>query len=90
MGQLGSNSTYIAYKSDNKHFKDAYTVHFKGAKHLSLTDLPIVSPILANLLQGGKANIDPYYCIETENQLILTFFDAKLKGIGQFNSKKTY
>ncbi|WHX49318.1 hypothetical protein QNH46_01090 [Paenibacillus woosongensis] len=54
----------------------AYTVHFQGAKHLSLTDLPLVSPLLANILQGGKADIDPYYCIETENELILKFFDS--------------
>lgn len=88
--QLNSNSTYVANKADNKHFKDAYTVHFQGAKHLSLTDLPLFSPILANVIQGGKADVDPYKCIETENELILKFFDYKLKGIGEFAPKKTY
>ncbi|MGG3449922.1 alpha/beta hydrolase family protein [Domibacillus aminovorans] len=89
-GQLESNSTYVANKSNNEHFKEAYTVHFQGAKHLSLTDLPLFSPILANILQGGKADIDKYYCIETENELILKFFDYELKGIGHFTSKETY
>jgi len=88
--QLNSNSTYTANKLNNEPFKDAYTVHFKGAKHLSLTDLPLFSPILANILQGGKADIDKYYCIETENKLILQFFDYELKGIGPFTPKDTY
>ncbi|PLS18040.1 alpha/beta hydrolase [Bacillus sp. M6-12] len=89
-GQLESNSTYAANKPNNEHFKEAYTVHFKGAKHLSLTDLPLFSPILANILQGGKADIDKYYSIETENELILKFFDYELKGIGHFTSEETY
>jgi dienelactone hydrolase len=88
--QLDSNTTYVANKLNNKHFKNAYTVHFQGAKHLSFTDLPLFSPLLANMLQGGKANIDKYYSIETANGLILEFFDDKLKGIGDFTPKETY
>lgn len=88
--QLDCNSTYVANKLNNEHFKDAYTVHFKGAKHLSLTDLPLFSPLLANVLQAGKADIDPSYCIGTQNELILKFFDYELKGIGQFTPKETY
>ncbi|WHY66574.1 dienelactone hydrolase family protein [Neobacillus sp. SuZ13] len=89
-GLLDSNSTYVANKHNNENFKDAYTVHFKGAKHLSLTDLPLFSPLLANILQGGKADIDNYYSIETENKLILQFFDDELKGIGHFTPEETY
>lgn len=88
--QLGSNSTYAANYAADQNFKEAYTVHFQGAKHLSLTDLPLFSPLLANRLQGGKATIDPYYCIETANELILTFFDYTLKDEGRFTSEKTY
>jgi len=80
----------IANNKKNEHFKEAYTVHFQGAKHLSLTDLPLFSPILANIIQGGKADIDRSYCIETENELILKFFDFELKGIGHFTPKETY
>ncbi|MFD2446994.1 dienelactone hydrolase family protein [Bacillus sp. CGMCC 1.16607] len=89
-GQLESNSTYVANKLNNEHFKDAYTTHFKGTKHLSLTDLPLFSPILANIMQGGKADIDQYYCIEKANELILEFFDYELKGIGDFALEETY
>ncbi|MEK5485150.1 alpha/beta hydrolase family protein [Lysinibacillus sp. FSL M8-0355] len=88
--QLDSTPVYVANKLNNRQFEGAYTTHFKGAKHLSLTDLQLFSPILANTLQGGKANIDSYYCIEMENELILEFFDYELKGIGHFNPKKTY
>jgi dienelactone hydrolase len=88
--QLDSNSTYVANKPNNEQFKDAYTVHIKGAKHLSLTDLPLFSPILANILQGGKADIDKYYSIETTNELIVKFFDYQLKGIGHFTPEETY
>lgn len=88
--QLESTPVYVANKLNNKQFEGAYTTHFKGAKHLSLTDLPLYSPILANTLQGGKANIDSYSCIEMENELILEFFDYELKGIGHFNPKKAY
>lgn len=88
--QLESNSTYVANKLNNEHFKDAYTTHLKGAKHLSLTDLPLFSPILANILQGGRADIDQYYCIEKTNELILDFFDNKLKDKGHFTPKETY
>ncbi|GBF72820.1 acetylhydrolase [Paenibacillus sp. 598K] len=89
--QLDSSSTYIANRTTNPNFKGAYTVHIKGAKHLSLTDLPLYSPFLASLLQGGrKADVDKYYAIETENELILRFFDNALKHQGPFTPKTTY
>ncbi|WP_313799003.1 alpha/beta fold hydrolase [Cytobacillus sp.] len=88
--QLDNTPVYVANKLNNKQFEGAYTTHLKGAKHLSLTDLQLFSPILANTLHGGKDSIDPYYCIETENKLILEFFDYELKGMGHFDPKKTY
>ncbi|MFJ7915743.1 MULTISPECIES: alpha/beta hydrolase family protein [unclassified Lysinibacillus] len=88
--QLESTPVYVANKLDNKQFEGAYTTHLKGAKHLSLTDLSLFSPILTYIIQGGKAKIDKYYCIETENELILKFFDFELKGIGHFTPEETY
>lgn len=88
--QLGSNSTYVANNTANENFEEAYTVHFQGAKHMSLTDLPLFSPLLANMLQGGKATIDPYYSIETANELIVKFFDYTLKGADRFTAEETY
>lgn len=41
-------------------------------------------------MQGGKAGIDEYYCIETQNDLILNFFDYVLKGNGSFTPEGTY
>ena len=40
--------------------------------------------------KGLAEEIDKYYSIETENKLILQFFDYELKGIGQFTPEKTY
>jgi len=88
--QLDSRPPYIANSISNENFKGAFNFHFKGAKHLSLTDLPLYSPILAYLLQSGKADIDKYYAIETQNELILRFFDYALKNQGQFAPKATY
>lgn len=84
------NPAFAVNNTGNPNFKDAYTVHFEGAKHLSLTDLPLFSPILANMLQRGKADIDKYYCIETMNRLILKFYDYTLKGTGQFAPQAVY
>ncbi|MEF3354125.1 alpha/beta hydrolase [Paenibacillus sp. GYB006] len=88
--QLDNSPSYIANKISNENYNSAYTVHFNGAKHLSLTDLPLFSPILAYLLQGGKADIDKYYAIETQNEIILQFFDYALKNQGLFVPKTTY
>jgi hypothetical protein len=88
--QLDNNSTYVANNLNNEAFKDAYTTHLKGTKHLSLTDLPLVSPILASILQGGNAEKNQFDTIKTENKLILEFFNSTLKGIGQFEPKESY
>ncbi|NKI19876.1 alpha/beta hydrolase [Paenibacillus dendritiformis] len=88
--QLNSNSTYAANKAIDELGTEVYTVYFQGAKHMSLTDLALFSPMLANMLQGGRAEIDAYYCIETMNRIILEFFDCYLKGKGSFTSAGTY
>lgn len=72
-----------------KQFKGIYNSFSRG-KTFKLDRFPLFPPILAIYLQGGKADIDQYYSIETENELILTFFDYELKGIGPFTPEKTY
>ena len=68
-----------------------YEVVFGGAQHMSLTDLSLYSPILANALDSGrKAEIDNYYCLETMNRIILEFFDCYLKDTGSFHSAGMY
>ncbi|WGU96413.1 dienelactone hydrolase family protein [Paenibacillus dendritiformis] len=88
--QLNSKSTYAANKAIDEHGTEVYTVYFQGAKHMSLTDLALFSPMLANMLQGGRAEIDAHYCIDTMNRIILEFFDCYLKGKGSFTSAGTY
>ena len=58
---------------------------------MSLTDLSLVSPILADILDSGrKATIDTHYCLETLNGIILEFFDAYLKDGKPFTAAGTY
>jgi dienelactone hydrolase len=89
--QRNSKSPYAANKVIDKKGKVVHTVHFQGAEHLSLTDLPLISPLISNMLQGGRvAEIDPYYCLETMNHILVQFFDSYLKGQGSFTSAGTY
>jgi dienelactone hydrolase len=66
----------------------AYETVFQNAGHLNFTDLPLFSPILAKML--GVGTIDARYCIETTNQVVLSFFDSYLKNTGEPNIQKEY
>jgi dienelactone hydrolase len=73
-----------------------YEVFFSGTNHMSVTDLPLVSPILVQLIGGsikksgtGHA-ADEYEVIKKMNSIILEFFNCYLKGQGSFNSAGTY
>lgn len=88
--QLDSISTYAGNKTVEESGGEVYKVYIRGAKHMSLTDLSLFSPMLADMLQGGKAKIDKYKCLETMNRIILEFFDSYLKGKGSFTSAGTY
>lgn len=81
---------YISSISSN-----AFEVCIRGSNHMSYTDLPLFSPLLANQLSkisGGssKAIVDNYYCIETMNKLVLEFFNCYVKGEGNFTAKEYY
>lgn len=75
---------------------NAYDVYIKGTNHMSLTDLPLFSPLLTKLICGSVKKInsqtkaDKYYAIETMNNIVLKFFDSYLKGKGSFDSAGTY
>lgn len=62
----------------HKNALNSYQVVIKRSGHMNFTDLPIVSPYLANLL--GTGNVDARECIETTNKVILQFFDRYLKS----------
>ncbi|MEK4509738.1 acetylhydrolase [Paenibacillus anaericanus] len=73
----------------------AFMVNIKGTNHMSLTDLPLFSPMLVSMISnsvsmGGGVEADKYYIIETMNTLVLEFFDCYLKGEGDFDSEGTY
>lgn len=69
----------------------SFEVVFTGTQHMSLTDLTLVSPVLANMLdEGRKADADKYKCLETMNSVILQFFDCYLKGKGTFTAAGIY
>jgi dienelactone hydrolase len=72
----------------------AYEFHIAGTDHLSLTDLPLVSPFLANFLIqsvqiGGGEKADTLEVIEEMNATVLSFFNAYLKSIGTFQPPTT-
>lgn len=85
-----STGCYTANKISNQICTDSHDVYLKGTRHLSLTDLAITSPLLTNMLNGGATKTDAKETLTLENQIILEFFDAKLKGIGAFQSDGTY
>ena len=71
---------------------NAFEVYFKGTNHMSVTDLPLVSPFLVNIIcgtfnnNGGRQEADKYYIIEKMNSSVLQFFNCYLKGEGSFHS----
>ena len=71
-----------------KNAQDALEVHFIGAEHLNFTDLPRFSPILASYLGAGE--IDPDYCINTMNGVILEYYNHYLKGDPELLIQETY
>lgn len=71
----------------------AYEIVFPGTNHMSFTDLPLVSPLLASLLNGSVhstrgSGADSFATIERMNALVLQFFNAYLKGEGIFAAAK--
>ena len=63
--------------------ENAYETYFAGAGHMNFTDLPLISPVLADAL--GTGDIDPAECTDRLNSLILSFFNCYLKDQGEFS-----
>ena len=68
----------------------SFSVHVRGAGHLTLTDLALTSPLLTRMLNGRKASIDTEYCLTSISQLSLEFFDCYLRGKGTFAPQASY
>jgi dienelactone hydrolase len=70
---------------------NAYQVHLAGTNHFSVTDMPLISPTLvwminASVPSAGGQEVDPYGTIEKMNATVLEFFNAYLKGEGNFTT----
>jgi dienelactone hydrolase len=64
----------------------AFSEHIHGAGHLALTDLALSSPILVRLLDRTPTTRDSDEVLQIISRLSLDFFDAFLKGEGEFTS----
>ncbi len=74
---------------------NAYEVNLTGTDHMSVTDLPLISPFFVSMInasvpKGGGQEVNPLATIEKMNDLVLKFFNAYLKGEGSFTAAGTY
>lgn len=75
------SSAVYPNKAATNNATESYEVVIEGSGHMNFTDLAIVSPILSNKLElGSPGTVDPRYCIETTNEVILEFFNRYLKN----------
>ena len=88
------------YKIDNgyayvnedviKNAKDGRTVIFSKVGHMDFTDLPLISPTLAAMLDNGKAEVDNAEFMTLVNSIVLNWFDYYLKGEGTLDIQANY
>lgn len=72
----------------SKNAVNATEVMIKGAGHLNFTDLPLFSPLLAQML--GVGTVDSRYCIDTMNEIVLQYFNGYLKNMETPQFEKEY
>jgi dienelactone hydrolase len=95
MAAVPDANTVIAAKHVTATAPNAFEVHLTGTDHMSLTDLPLVSPFLVSMInasvpKAGGHEADPLSTIEKMNDIVLEFFDVYLKGEGGFTAAGTY
>jgi len=88
-------NTVVAIQHVTATAPNAFEVHLTGTDHMSVTDLPLVSPFLVSVInasvpKGGGQEVDPFATIEKMNAMVLQFFNVYLKGEGTFTYKGTY
>ncbi|HVN55286.1 MAG TPA: hypothetical protein VMT46_13215 [Anaerolineaceae bacterium] len=83
-------NTVIAVKHVTATAPDAYEIDLPGTDHMSMTDVPLMSPFLvwvinSSVPKAGGVEVDPYATLQTMNQDVLVFFNVYLKGQGTFS-----
>jgi dienelactone hydrolase len=83
--------TVVAVKRVKATAPEAYEVHLEGTNHMSVTDLPLISPFFVSVInasvpKGGGEEADSLATIEKMNAIVLQFFNVYLKGEGSFTT----
>lgn len=68
--------------------KDGKTVSFAGVEHMDFTDLPLISPFIAEKL--GSSDVDHEKIMNEINGIVLNWFDYYLKNEGKLEIKAEY
>ena len=71
-----------------RHAVAGFTTTIRGTGHMDFTDLPMLSPVLGNLLGSGER--DTAETMTIVNSLVLQFFGCYLKGEGAFSVESSY
>lgn len=79
-----------AYPNDEliRHAAYGHTTTIKDTKHMDFTDLPLLSPMLGNMLGSGER--DTAEVMTIVNSIVLKFYDCYLKGEGVFTVQESY
>jgi dienelactone hydrolase len=88
-------NTVVAVKHVTATAPNAFQVHLTGTDHMSMTDLPLISPFLVSMInasvpKAGGHEVDALSTIEKMNDIVLQFFNVYLKGEGTFTYSGTY
>ncbi len=90
IAKIPDADSVVAVKHVSATAPNAFEIDFTGTDHMSFTDLPLVSPLMASLInasvpKAGGVEVDKYATIEKMNQTVLEFFNVYLKGEGSFH-----
>lgn len=79
-----------SYPNDElmRHAAAGFSTTIRDTKHMDFTDLPLLSPILGNMLGSGER--DKKETMSIVNSLVLQFYNCYLKGEGTFSVQDIY
>ncbi len=79
-----------SYPNDElmRHAAAGFSSTIRDTKHMDFTDLPLLSPVLGNMLGSGER--DKKETMMTVNSLVLQFYNCYLKGEGTFTAEDIY